>query len=117
MKLVSGEQLSWDDKQGYSKKILLNETILHAPGNLVQLIKIVPWETAKSHYHKLQTEIFYFLDNKWYWIINGEKLRPQAGEVLLIEPNDVHSVTNDALEDYCYLAFKINYHSDDFYWE
>ncbi|MFA5748137.1 MAG: cupin domain-containing protein [Candidatus Absconditabacterales bacterium] len=115
MKLVSSENKEREDKQGYSKKILLDDKELNNPGSLVQMIKIKAGETAESHHHKIQTEIFYLLNENGYWIVNGEEIHPKVGDTLVIEPNDKHTVISSKTQDYIYLAFKINYDKDDLY--
>lgn len=117
MKVIKPEDKVWQDKDGYSKKVFLDENDLQHKGSLVQEIKIKAGETAAKHYHKIQTEIFYFLNNQGYWIINEEKMEFQSGEILVIEPQDRHTVVNNTNKDYLYLAFKINYIPDDLYWE
>lgn len=72
-------------------------------------------ERASVHYHKKQTEIFYFFDSNGYWFINGKRFTFGTGEVLVIEPNDRHEVVNDSTRDYKYLAFKLNYEEGDSY--
>ncbi len=116
MKIIKSEDKQWAEKEGYSKKIFLDENDLNYPGGLVQEIKIKPGEEAKEHHHKKQTEIFYFLTENGYWIINGEKMSFRKGDVLVIEPFDKHIVFNNTDKDYIYLAFKFNYSSDDSYW-
>lgn len=116
MKIVKSLNKEWADKEGYSKKIFLNEKDLNFPGALIQEIKIKPGQTAKSHYHKKQTEIFYFLNENGYWIINGEKKYFKKGDVLVIEPSDKHIVVNDTQDDYLYVAFKFAYEENDLYW-
>ena len=115
MKFVPWDSKQREDKQWYSKKILLNEQELASPWNLVQMIKIKAGETAKSHYHKIQTEIFYLLNEYWYRIVNGEEIHPKVWDILVIEPNDKHTVTNDTDHDYLYLAFKVNHVDNDLY--
>lgn len=117
MKIVKSQNKEWIEKEGYSKKIFLDETDLNVQGSLVQEIKIKAGQTANSHYHQKQKEIFYFLTKAGYWIINGEKMIFEIGDVLVIEPFDKHTVVNDTLLDYIYLAFKIDYDSKDIYWE
>lgn len=117
MKIVKSKSKEWLEKQGYSKKILLDEKELGKPGILVQEVKIKASETAKVHYHKKQTEIFYFLTNNGYWVINGKKMTFDIGDILVIEPLDNHLTANDSLEDYIYLAFKYNYDPSDIYWQ
>ena len=77
----------------------------------------MPGEIAQSHYHKIQTEIFYFLNDCGYWIVNWKTIQPKVWDVLLIEPDDRHIVVNDSKQDYFYLAFKVDYVLDDSYWE
>lgn len=117
MKIIKSNVKNWVDKQGYSKKIFLDEKDTGIPGLLVQVVKIKAGETAKTHYHKKQTEIFYFLTKNGYWIINGEKMTFEVGDILVIEPLDKHLVANDTSEDYLYLAIKYNYGQNDLYWQ
>ena len=117
MKIIKTNNKQWQEKKGYSKKILADENDLNYKGGLVQEIKIKPGEKAESHYHEKQTEIFYFLTKNGYWIINDQKFIFEIGDVLIIEPNDKHCVVNDTKKDYLYLAFKFNYQSEDSYWD
>lgn len=68
----------------------MDENDLNYKGALVQQLKIKPGETAESHHHKKQTEIFYFLNTNGYFIVNGEKIIPEIGDIIVIEPNDKH---------------------------
>ncbi|MBU3918341.1 hypothetical protein KKC63_00305 [Patescibacteria group bacterium] len=84
MKLIKEDNKEWLDKKGYSKKIFLNDKDLNYPGALVQLIKIKPGETAEIHHHKKQIEIFYFLNENGYFIVNEKKIDLKIGDVLVI---------------------------------
>lgn len=117
MKFIKSDEKQWSDKNGYSKKVILNSADLDFPGALVQQIKIKPGETAASHYHKKQTEVFYFLNSNGYFVVNGEKIALEAGDTLVIEPNDKHTVINETKQDFLYMAFKINYDEDDLFWD
>lgn len=117
MKIIKSNNKVWLEKEGYSKKIFLDEEDLGYKGALVQEIKIKPGETAREHFHKKQTEIFYFLTKSGYWIINGEKKEFEIGDILVIEPLDKHEVTNNTSSDYKYMAFKYNYEEKDTYWK
>lgn len=117
MKIIKSKNKIWSPKKGYSKKIFLNSKDLGIKGALVQEIKIKIGDTAKNHYHKKQTEIFYFITNNGYWIINGERKELEVGDVLVIEPFDKHEVVNNTSSDYIYIAFKYNYDEDDIFWE
>jgi quercetin dioxygenase-like cupin family protein len=116
MKHIEDSEKIWDDRKGYSKKVFLTEKDLNFEGAHVQQIKIKPHDIAKNHYHKEQTEIFYFLNNNGYFIVNGEKIDIKTGDIIVIEPNDYHEVGNNTNEDFLYMAFKLNYKEDDLYW-
>ncbi len=116
MKIIKPDLKNWEEQRGYSKKIFLTPEDLQSPENLLQEIKIKPGQTAPNHYHKKQTEVFYFLNENGYWIINGETKKFHTGDILVIEPYDKHTVNNDTSEDYLYLAFKIHYAEKDIYW-
>jgi quercetin dioxygenase-like cupin family protein len=117
MKFIKARDVGWQDKGGYSKKVLLNGKDLNFPGVLVQEIKIKARDIAASHFHKKQTEIFYFLNSNGFFTINGAKIVPEIGDITVVEPNDKHIVTNNTDEDFLYLAFKINYDEKDIYWD
>jgi len=117
MKLIDTNKQDWEDKEGYSKKIFLDEKDLNHPGALVQMIKVKAGERAESHHHKIQTEIFYFFDNTGFFIVNGEKVNLKAGDILVVEPNDKHTAESTGDNDFVYLAFKTDYSSDDLYWD
>ncbi len=103
-------------QEGYSKKILVNRKDIGDEKTLLQEVTIKAGNKVKEHYHKKQTEIFYFLNNNGYWIINGQKKSFEKGDVLILEPFDKHIVVNNTKSDYILLTFKINYEDDDLYW-
>jgi len=115
MKFIPWDTKEWQDNPWYSKKIYLNEKELNSPWNLVQQLKVPAWQRAEIHYHKIQTEVFYFFDDTGYWIVNGEEIHPKAWDVLVIQPNDKHTAVNETDRDYIYICFKINYALNDFY--
>lgn len=115
MQVIKSKDKNWEEKEGYNKKILIDD--IDKNNVVFQEVKIKPGEIAKTHFHKIQTEIFYFLDDNGYWVINGEKMKFEIGDVLIIEPMDEHSVVNETDKDYVYLAFKYNYDPKDIYWK
>ena len=117
MKHIKSDSVKWDDREGYSKKIFFTEERLSHKGLRVQQLKIKPGETAKSHYHKKQTAVFYFLNNNGYFVVNGEKVNLGVGDLLVIEPMDKHEIINNTNEDFLYLAFKFDYEEGDSFWE
>lgn len=117
MKIIKSESKDWLQKDGYLKKIYLNENDLNHKGALIQKLKIKSGVSAPVHHHEKQTEIFYFLNNNGYFIVNDEKIEVNTDDVLVIEPFDRHIAVNESGEDFLYMAFKINYEEDDLIWD
>lgn len=117
MKLIKSDKKKWLEKKGYSKKVYLDEKDLNNKGGLVQKIEIKSGEKVESHYHKEQTEVFYFLNNNGFFIINGNKVLIEKDDVLMVEPFDKHIVVNNTKKDFLYVAFKFNYSKDDIVWD
>jgi|SRR3989344_6454060 len=116
MKIIKTDSIPWQEKQGYSKRIFVTDKDVPQPGLLVQELLVKAGETAPEHHHKKQTEIFYFLNANGYFVVNGEKVSVTPGMVLIIEPNDKHTVVNNTKEDFSYLAFKAKYREGDSFW-
>ncbi|MEI8067852.1 MAG: cupin domain-containing protein [Candidatus Shapirobacteria bacterium] len=117
MKLIKSESKEWLQKEGYSKKIYLNENDLNIKGGLVQKLLVKSGETAQEHHHEKQTEIFYFLNENGYFIVNGEKVEVKIDDVLVVEPFDIHTAVNKTGKDFSYMAFKFNYEESDLIWD
>ena len=116
MKYIPNASKPRQQNQGYSKQILATAQEIWHPWAQVQTVKVQPGEMAQPHIHKIQTEVFYFLTDNGYRIVNGERIQPKVGDVLMIQPNDVHAVGNETQEDYVYLCFKVDYTDQgDFY--
>lgn len=117
MKIIKSESKEWLQKEGYSKKIYLNEIDLGHKGALVQKLKIKTGESAPMHHHEKQTEIFYFLNNNGYFVVNDKKIEVESDDILVVEPFDRHIAVNESGEDFLYMAFKVNYEENDLFWD
>jgi mannose-6-phosphate isomerase-like protein (cupin superfamily) len=117
MKYIKAKDKEWLQKEGYSKKIYLNETDLNIKGGLVQKLLIKPGEMPQVHHHEKQTEIFYFLNENGYFIVNGKKIEVKIDDVLVVEPGDIHTAVNETGKDFLYVAFKYNYDEKDMFWD
>lgn len=116
MKKTNIENGEWQKGEGYYKRVFFDPTDMKQDGVQLQQIKISPNQIAENHYHENQTEVFYFLNNHGYFVVNGEKVIIKTGDILMIEPRDEHKVVNNSEKDFLYLAFKSNYSNDDIYW-
>ncbi len=115
MQHIKNSDAAWTRKPGYSKKILATPEVLKKPGLLVQELEIAPSQVAERHYHKQQVEIFYFLNTVGEFWVNGERIPLAAGDLLIVEPTDVHEVRNTSTEPFRYVAFKYNWVEDDYF--
>lgn len=117
MKHIKNSEKNWVHKTGYSKKIFADPAVLGKEGLLVQELQIAPGQIAKNHYHKKQTEIFYFLNTVGMFNINNKPVRLEIGDILIVEPNDWHEVSNDSQENFRYITFKFNWQDNDYFEE
>lgn len=115
MKHIKNTDKEWEHKPGYSKKIFAKPEDLRKEGLLVQELQIAPGQLAKNHYHKIQTEIFYFLNAAGVFKVNNKAIPLEVGNILIVEPNDWHEVSNDSKENFRYVAFKFNWEDNDYY--
>ena len=116
MKYVKLDQKQWQNRQGYSKKILLTETDLKSKGNLVQIVKTDAHNEIKPHYHKQMTEIYHILKGNAIVFCGETRTKTQRGDTIMCEPYEVHGVVNDTDEEFLFVVFKINANDQDIYW-
>ena len=98
--LFSNKERNWEDKEAYSKKILLTEDDLKSKGNVVQVVNFPPKTKLKPHYHKQTKEIFYILKEGGIISIDDEQIRAQNDDILFCEPGEKHFVINDTDEEF-----------------
>lgn len=117
MKFIDSTKGTWIKGRGYEKRVLFSESDLQCKGTLAQALRIRPGEEVGNHHHEKQFEVFCFTSGRGIFIVSGERVKVAAGDVLLVEPGDVHAIVNDSEEDLLYVAFKTNYVKDDLFWE
>lgn len=115
MKHIKAADVAWTEKPGYSKKVLATPELLGKPGLLVQSLRIAPHDSVSLHFHKKQTEVFYFLNTNGSFSVNGKEIPLAVGDVLVVEPNDIHATKNDSDEDFLYVAFKFDWVDNDYF--
>jgi len=116
MKLISHNEYAWQQLPGYRKNVLLTGEELHDVGACVQLVAVEPGETIPDHYHKTSYEVYYVLQGSCRLFVNGEEIMLNLGVVLLMEPGDVHKLTNNGSQRFLLLVFKTNAKKNDTYW-
>ena len=67
-------------------------------------ITIPPGGTAMPHFHRETEETYLILSGVAAMQIDRERLELEAGEAVLIEPNEVHQITNNGTDNLHFLA-------------
>jgi quercetin dioxygenase-like cupin family protein len=79
------------------KQVLLREGLLPGLGNLSHIV-LAPGSRASEHIHAEGYEVFYCIRGKLRLTVNGEEVLLQAGECLVVEPREVHSIDDTFVE-------------------
>lgn len=100
---------------GYTKHILLDAEDLQNDGARVQIVTIQPGDTIADHYHRTTREFYLVLQGRCRLIVNGETEVLRRDDMLLMEPGDVHRLTNHGSIPFVLLVFKTNAEKDTFW--
>jgi mannose-6-phosphate isomerase-like protein (cupin superfamily) len=100
LKFVKLDEKGWLERQGYSKKILLNEDDLKSKGNLFQIVKNAAHTEIRPHYHELMIEIYHILQGNAVVFCGNTRVRAQPGDTFLSEHGETHGLVNDTDEDF-----------------
>jgi quercetin dioxygenase-like cupin family protein len=117
MKEIRLDEKNWIIARGYKKQILASEDVFKAAGVLAQVVVIGPQETVEPHYHKETYEFYYVISGFCKIRISENERELRAGEMMLTEPGDIHSVYNGGVDDFVVLVFKSNARKDDTFWQ
>ncbi len=93
MKLIRGSEKTEEEREGYSRKVLMEHTFENedCKSTWVALVTIPPSGKAQAHFHENVTEIFYFL-GKGIININEKLYEVNSGDLVIVEPNEAHWV-------------------------
>lgn len=95
-------------RQDYSKSIIFDINDLPAGGHMLQTVTIPPKTKQRSHYHNIQTEVFFILEGECYIYINDKEYFAKSGDAFACEPTDKHYLWNKSENDFKLVVFKIN---------
>ena len=107
------EKSGWIKEKGYKKKILLDEQDLKRQGSVLQMNIVEPNTNLASHHHKKMTEAVYVLSGEASLVINGKDFFMRPGDIITIEPNEIHNGRNPSHNEFKYLVFKTNFSEED----
>ncbi len=114
MRIIRSSSKEWIRGQGYSKKVLAQGDDFPQAGLLLQEVRFRKGESIPPHVHRVQTEVFFAL-TKGSITIDGKEARAEAGDIIVCEPGEVHSIP-EIEEDFSFLVLKIDYRESDTEW-
>jgi len=68
-------------------------------------VVIPPGKSSRSHYHPEAEESYYVLRGRARFVLEGEPAIIEPGQIVLIQKNKSHQITNIGVEDLEFLAF------------
>ena len=77
------------------RKILTGEEELYGKGRLFNHMILAPGRSIGEHTHTGDNEIFYFLSGSGTYNDNGNIVRVQAGDTVICNDGEKHSLVND----------------------
>jgi len=116
MKTIQIDGDGWQGGRGYRKRRLLSAEELRQPGALLQVVVVPPGSHIPPHRHATSVEVYVVTRGVCELIVNGARHELRPGDVLLMEPGDVHELTNHGEEAFEVLVFKTNAKQKDTIW-
>ena len=68
--------------------------LMKGPRMNFALVRCLPGEDFQAHYHNVMEEDFFILEGKVDIIVDGKKNVLSAGDLIHIEPGEIHYVKN-----------------------
>ncbi len=116
MLIIRLDEAGWVNGRGYRKQVVADTAVLAAPGAFVQVVEVAPGETIPDHSHQTSREVYAVLNGRCCLVVNGESHHLEPGDMLLMEPGDIHRLHNDGGEPFRLLVFKTSATDEDTFW-
>lgn len=121
MKIVQLDPSNWQGGRGYRKNRLLSAGELRQPGALLQVVEMPPGEPPAGghippHSHRTSVEVYVIRRGVCELIVNGQRHEMRPGDIILMEPGDVHELFNHGDEPFELWVFKTNAAEGDTVW-
>lgn len=117
MKFIQLDPQNWQAGRGYRKNRLLSAEELRQPGALLQVVEVPPGSHIAPHSHRAAVEVYVVRRGVCELVVNGERHDMRPGDVILMEPGDVHELFNHGDEVFEVWVFKTNAGEGDIEWE
>lgn len=116
MQIIRGDKIEFTpashedrDNPGVLKRVLATKHDL-----IVGKVQMVNWallpvgKSFQRHYHEDMQEIFVIVDGSVEVNVNGQTNRLERGDAILVDPREVHQMTNIGDKDVHYVVFGIS---------
>lgn len=116
MQIVRGDEIDFTpashedpDDPGVLKRVLATKFDL-----IVGLVQMVNWtrlpvgKSFRKHFHEDMQEVFVIIDGQVEFWCDGESVQLGRGDAVLVDPQEVHQMTNLGKADAFYLVFGIS---------
>ena len=117
MKIIQIGNDGWQEGRGYCKRRLLSAEELRQTGALLQVVVVPPRSHIPPHSHRTSIEVYVVVRGTCELVVNGAHHEMRPGDILLMEPGDVHELTNRGEEPFELLVFKTNAGEGDVVWK
>lgn len=116
MKIVKGSGIEFvpashedPDDPGCLKRVLAaKDDLIDGKVMMVNWSKLPAGKSFQSHYHEDMQEVFVLIDGQVSMNVNKQQVELSGGDAILIEPMEVHDMTNAGDSDVSYLVFGIS---------
>ncbi len=96
------------DDPGVWKKVLLKrDDLINGRVQMFNWAKLPPGKTFAAHFHEDMLEIFIMLSGQAEIRVNDDTRTMAAGDTVVIDPREVHTMWNEGEQDAEYLAVGI----------
>ncbi len=113
MKLVRSKTKKPEQRKGYTRTTLIHHPLKTSIDSLGTFLVEIPVSgKVDPHYHEKATEFYYIL-RPGMLIVNGEEFEVEEGDVVIIEPKEVHWVKAKKDEVMRLVAIKLPNTTDD----
>lgn len=116
MKLVRGSAMQFvpashenPNDPGCLKRVLAGrDDLIAGKVQMVNWSSLPVGKSFQAHYHEDMQEVFVLIDGHVKMHVDGQIVELAAGDAILIDPGEVHDMTNTGQNDVTYLVFGIS---------
>ena len=92
----------------YKRVIRTRDVILDGRVQMVNWARLPAGRSFRKHFHGDMQEVFVIVDGDVSCWVDGETCDLKRGDAILIDPQEVHQMTNTGAQDAFYVVFGIS---------